>query len=242
MRLLTLITISFLLIGCGKSPEDFYQEGTSKYDQGLYEGALTDFKMIRDKFPEDSLAPKVLYKMARINFDFIRDYDAGKDIYSDLIMNYAGSLEGKQARTEMENLDEWLFNKSESLQAERRIREAITTLEYVLENFPESGVLPKVQYTMGDVYMNDLRDFPSALNSYSRVIEKYPGTIYAPRAKFMLGFIYANLLNDLEKAQIEYSEFLTNYPGHELEPSVQFELKFLGKDIDSINDLNNMNM
>lgn len=238
MRLTLLSLIIFLLIGCGKSPSDIYQEGKTNYDKGNYAEALLNFKEIREHYPEDSLASKVLYKMIRINLDFLRDYDAGKAVYDDLVMNYAGSEESKQARKEMERFPKWLFVKSESLQNDRRIREALTTLDYIINKYPEADIIPKVQFTIGDIHMNDLRDFPKALSAYKQVIDGFPESMYAPRAKFMLGFIYANLLNDLEKAEYEYKEFLEKYPGHELEASVQFELKFLGKDINSINDLN----
>jgi len=242
MRFIILVLLSVFIISCGRSPMEVYSDGTAKYDKGEFQEALVDFKLFRDQFPEDSLAPKVLYKMVRVNLDRLRDYDAGKSIYNDLIMNYPVTIEGKQAKIELKNFSSWLFTKAEILQGERKIREAIITLGYILKEFPDSDIAPKVNYSLGDIHMNDLRDFPEALKSYRLVLSEFPESENAPRAKFMLGFIYANLLNDLDNAKIEYEEFLKNYPGHELEPSVQFELKFLGQDINSINELNNINM
>lgn len=242
MRYITLSLATFLFIGCGKSPEQIYTDGTAKYDQGQFRESLEDFSLFREKFPEDSLAPKVLYKMIRINLDFLRDYDAGKKVYNDLTMNYPGSPERLQAEKELEDFPGWLFVRAQSLQKQRRIREALTTLDYLKKAFSDDEILPRVQYTIGDIHMNDLRDFPEALNAYQQVLADYPESIYAPRAKFMMGFIYANLMNNLDSARVKYEEFLSEYPGHELVPSVQFELKFLGKDINSIHELNQVNM
>ena len=90
---------------------------------------------------------------------------------------------------------------------------------------------------IGDIYMNDLRDFNSAINAYSDVVNKFPGTDQEAQAQFMIGYIYANILGDKSKAEKNYKTFLDRYPDHELAPSVKFELDYLGKDINEIDVL-----
>jgi TolA-binding protein len=87
---------------------------------------------------------------------------------------------------------------------------------------------------LGDIYMNDFRDFTTAIQEYRKVVEKYGGSPQEPHALFMIGYIYANVVNDSKSAEIEYKEFLKRFPDHELSPSVKFEIEFLGKSIDEI--------
>ena len=94
--------------------------------------------------------------------------------------------------------------------------------------------MPKAQYLLGDIYMNDLRDFNTAIQEYRKVLEKFSGSEQEPHALFMIGYVYANVLNDTESAKIEYEEFLKRFPKHELSPSVKFEIDYLGKSVDEI--------
>ena len=87
---------------------------------------------------------------------------------------------------------------------------------------------------LGDVYMNDFRDFTTAIQEYRKVLEKYKGSDQEPHALFMIGYIYANVINDEKSAKIEYDDFLKRFPKHELAPSVKFEIEYLGKSIEEI--------
>ena len=82
--------------------------------------------------------------------------------------------------------------------------------------------------------MNDLRDFPRAIQEYRKVIENHKGSEQEPHALFMIGYLYAQILNDYKKAETEYRLFLDQFPNHELSPSVKFELKYLGKSVEDI--------
>ena len=84
------------------------------------------------------------------------------------------------------------------------------------------------------IYMNDLRDFNTAIQEYRKVIENYSGSEQEPHALFMIGYVYANILNDIKSAKIEYEQFLNRFPKHELSPSVKFEIDYLGKSVDEI--------
>ena len=87
---------------------------------------------------------------------------------------------------------------------------------------------------IGDIYMNDLRDFKIAIQEYRKVTDIYSGSSQEPHAQFMIGYIFANVLNDFESAKIEYDNFINQFPQHELVPSVKFELEYLGKNINEI--------
>ena len=112
--------------------------------------------------------------------------------------------------------------------------ESINNLDYLVKNFPNHELASKAQYIVGDIYMNDLRDFEKALIEYRIVLTRYTGSKEEALAQFMIGYIYANVLKDFVSARKEYQVFLDNFPKHELYPSVKFEIDYLGKDINEI--------
>lgn len=130
-----------------------------------------------------------------------------------------------------------LFSNAELARNEKDIKRALSNLDLLLKKYPDHNLAAKTQYLIGDVYMNDLRDFNSAINSYADVVKKYSGTSQESQAQFMIGYIYANILGDKSKAELYYKAFLDRFPDHELAPSVKFELDYLGKDINEIDVL-----
>ena len=130
-----------------------------------------------------------------------------------------------------------LFSNAEVARNEKDIKRALSNLDLLLKKYPDHNLAAKTQYLIGDVYMNDLRDFNSAINSYADVVKKYSGTSQESQAQFMIGYIYANILGDKSKAELYYKAFLDRFPDHELAPSVKFELDYLGKDINEIDVL-----
>ena len=130
-----------------------------------------------------------------------------------------------------------LFNGAENARNEKDIKRALSNLDLLLEKYPDHVLAAKTQYLIGDIYMNDLRDFDSAIAAYVDVVNNFSGTNQEAQAQFMIGYIYANILNDNSQAELNYKNFLDRFPDHELAPSVQFELDHLGKDINEIDVL-----
>ena len=95
---------------------------------------------------------------------------------------------------------------------------------------------PKIQYQIGDIYLNDYKDYEKAIEEYQKVIRMFPGTSQEPESLFMIGYIYSNILNDLGSGMEIYKKFLKKFPKHELTPTVKFELEFLGVSIENIPD------
>jgi len=143
-------------------------------------------------------------------------------------------LHSKQAKKEKEAFQGWIINNAETLRKRKMTMESINNLDYLVKNFPNHELAPKAQYIVGDIYMNDLRDFEKALIEYRIVLTRYTGSKEEALAQFMIGYIYANVLKDFVSARKEYQVFLDNFPKHELYPSVKFEIDYLGKDINEI--------
>ena len=104
----------------------------------------------------------------------------------------------------------------------------------MINKYEEHKLSSKAQYMLGDLYMNDFRDFTTAIQEYRKVLENHTGSDQEPHALFMIGYIYANIISDEESAKVEYESFLSKFPVHELAPSVKFEIDYLGKSIDQI--------
>ena len=130
-----------------------------------------------------------------------------------------------------------LYSNAEVARNEKNIKGALSNLDLLLKKYPDHSLAAKTQYLIGDIYMNDLRDFNNAISAYSSVVDRFSGTDQEAQAQFMIGYIYANILGDKLKAEENYKNFLTKYPDHELAPSVKFELDYLGKDINEIDVL-----
>ncbi len=236
MRSKHIITGMILLafIGCGKSPEKLMEMADEHIQAGEFELAIDSYNTILQNHTTDSLAPEAEYKLSRLYLDRLNDYDAGWSLLEAIPGKYPDSRIVSMAEADMNYFPEWLKNVSESQRNKKEIQKSIRTLEYLIQHYPEHDISPKSQYLIGDIYMNDLRDFAKAIDSYRKVVTDFEGTGQDAHAQFMIGYIYANVLHDGEKATDTYREFLNRFPNHELVPSVKFELEYLGMDINEI--------
>ncbi len=130
-----------------------------------------------------------------------------------------------------------LFNRAEKHRQAKEIELAIKDLHLLVEHFNTDLMASKSQYVIGDIYMNDIRDFEKAVEAYRKVTTDFENSAEVPHARFMIGYIYSNILSEYEKARLEYQSFLEKYPDHELSTSVKFELEWMGKDINEIDAL-----
>ncbi|MAD52353.1 MAG: tetratricopeptide repeat protein [Candidatus Marinimicrobia bacterium] len=126
------------------------------------------------------------------------------------------------------------FNAAEVERNAKNIKVSLENLEKLIEHYPDNALAAQAQYLMGDIYMNDLRDFDNAISSYTKVVENFSGSSREAQAQFMVGYVQANILSDYESAKATYNLFLEKFPDHELAPSVQFEISNLGKNINDI--------
>ncbi|MEE2764970.1 MAG: tetratricopeptide repeat protein [Candidatus Neomarinimicrobiota bacterium] len=232
---LSLILIGVLLIvGCTKSATELLDRSQKSLDENQVELAINDLESLLREYPTDSLASLAQYKLATIHKNWKNDPHSAFDALQKTVKNYLGSIQAEQAQKELNTFSEWIINKSEVLRKQKLIKESIQHLIYMVEKFPTNVLAPKAQYLIGDIYMNDLRDFETAVKQYRKIVDNHSGSKQEPHAQFMIGYIYANALNDFDKARFEYNEFLKRFPKHELSPSVKFEIEFLGKDINEI--------
>lgn len=234
MRNLILIIFALFIFGCSKSAPELMNTAQHYLDQNDADKAIKDLNLLLQKFPNDSLASQAQYKLVNIykNWKFDpRNVLINLKLTTD---NYPNSIHSNRAQKEIDAFPEWIINNAESLRKRKMNNKSIDNLNYMIEKYPSHKLSSKAQYIIGDIFMNDLRDFDNALIQYGLVIENYSDSKEESLAQFMIGYIYANILNDFEKARKEYSKFISRFPNHELTPSVKFEVENLGKDINDI--------
>ena len=234
MKKTLVILFSLIIIGCSKNAPALMEAAQSNLDQNEEDIAIKNLDLLISKFPDDSLASLAQYKLVNIYKNWKHDPDKVFEALNKTIDNYPKTLQAMQAKKELGAFQEWVINKAETLRKRKMTNESINNLLYLVGKYPSHELASKGQYIIGDIYMNDLRDFEKALNEYRVVLNKYKGSKEEALAQFMIGYIYANILKDFDKARNEYQVFLNRFPRHELYPSVKFEIDYLGKDINEI--------
>ena len=229
-----LIIIGLLIVSCSKNAPNLMELAQASLDQNEEDEAIKNLDLLINQFPKDSLAPLAQYKLVNIYKNWKHDPKMVSDALDKTVKNYPGTIQAKQAAKEIVGFPEWIINKAETLRKRKLTKESINNLSFMVKNYPDNLLAAKAQYIIGDIYMNDLRDFEKALGEYRVVLKVYKGSKEEALAQFMIGYIYANVLKDFDKARNEYQVFLNRFPKHELYPSVKFEINHLGKDINEI--------
>jgi len=203
----------------------------------MFDKAIATYQLVISKFPDDTLAEKAQYSIAWVEIDKQQKYNKGFETLKNISENHPDSETGKAAKNDLEIFPRWLINKTNELRSDSTSTDALMVVNYLIDNFKDDPIVPEALYLKGNIYLNDLKEYYHAINTYQEIIYKYKGTSFEPMSKFMIGYIYANVQNDYRKAEITYSEFIKEFPEHELVPSVKFELEYLGKQIKNIEDL-----
>jgi TolA-binding protein len=129
---------------------------------------------------------------------------------------------------------ERMLAKGKKLEEKQKFKEAISVYDKLVRQFPNNPSVASARYSMGNVYMYGLQDYPKAVDAFTQVIQTYPDTMkVVSQSQFLIGFIYNNFAVDTAKARAAYKTFLQKYPKHELATSVKWELDHLGKDINA---------
>ena len=234
MKKTLIIIVCLFLVSCSKNAPDLMELAQSSLDQNEEDKAIKNLELLISKYPGDSLASLAQYKLVNIYKNWKHDPNMVLEALDKTVKNYPGTIQAKQAAKEIAGFPEWIINKAETLRKRKLTKESISNLSYMVKNYSDNLLAAKAQYIIGDIYMNDLRDFEKAITEYRLVLNVYKGSKEEALAQFMIGYIYANVIKDFDKARSEYQVFLNRFPKHELYPSVKFEINHLGKDINDI--------
>ena len=120
--------------------------------------------------------------------------------------------------------DQEYFDRAKKLLDEKKTIEAVTSLEALVNEYPESEIAPAALVQLAQIYQNQLdknlkpaESFKKAEKYFMQVYEKYPESEEAP-----------NDLMKYDEATSSYNLFLEKYPSHPLAVSAKEELDNMG--------------
>jgi len=207
--LLMFVLITGMIVSCGKSSDsELLVSGKRLELSGNYEKALTNYDVLVDAHPESPLRAEALCRSGLIRFIRHSDTAGAAEYFRKVTREYPDEVIGDGCRALLE------FIQSDS---------AANPVESL--------------YNTGLAYTNLLQDFDIGIEMLNSLVEQYPDHKRAPEALFMSGFIYANSTADTAEARTYYKRFLERYPDHTLASSVKWELEYLGRDINTIPEM-----
>ena len=188
-----------MLFSCTKKAPELMEIAQASLDQNKEDQAIDNLNYLLEKYPGDSLAALAQYKLATIYKNWKNDPKNLLDALNKTVSEYPASPQAAQAKEEIQAFQDWIINNAETLRKRKMTTESIENLFYLVENFPKHELASKAQYIIGDIYMNDLRDFEKALSEYRVVLNKYNGSKEEALAQFMIGLVM--IYNCLELRQ-----------------------------------------
>ncbi|MFQ6610003.1 MAG: outer membrane protein assembly factor BamD [Fidelibacterota bacterium] len=132
-----------------------------------------------------------------------------------------------------------LWGEAEALRQQENLGAAISKLIEIKENYPKSSKAAEAQFMIGEIYLNDVKNYEISIEEFQTVIRDYPKSEMAEKAMFMVGYIYTNYLQAFSDGIEYYQKFLEEYPESELVDAVNYELNTLEDVKSQINDLAN---
>ncbi|GGD22030.1 tetratricopeptide repeat protein [Hyunsoonleella pacifica] len=102
------------------------------------------------------------------------------------------------------------YAKADLLAFQNRNDEAITLLEFILEEHKTEPIMPQALYKQGKL-LEIKKQFENAANNYQQIIENYREGILIDNAIYSLAELYLYHLNAPEKAKELYKELIFNH-------------------------------
>ena len=132
-----------------------------------------------------------------------------------------------------------LWEDAEAFRQQEDLGAAISKLMEIKEKYPKSKKAAEAQFMVGEIYLNDVKNYEISLEEFQTVIHDYPKSEMAEKATFMVGYIYTNYLQAFSDGIEYYQKFLKDYPKSELVDAVNYELNSLEVVTNQISDLVN---
>lgn len=168
-----------------------------QYDRQQDQLALLGYLQLEHDFPEHPLARPAQEAAAHIIKYSLRDYSRAIGYYQRLLEQPAG------------NRDRYLYEVADCYFRLDNYSQARIELETLIEEQPESALLPDVLYRKGGLLLLENR-LAEAREDWQSLVEKFPDSSYSIQARFNL----AKLLEEEDRLQdaMELYLQLENFP------------------------------
>lgn len=154
--------------------------------QGELEQAKDSYQKLISEYPKGMFVNNSLERLNLIkdNLDMNRPFL--KDLSKALLLIYQGNLlQGEKllnriAQANVPTLsDAALMEKSSLLRQKKEFKASISEYQYLMDKFPQSLYLPLALKSIGDIYLENLKEKEKAQETYELFLEKFPSSLYA---------------------------------------------------------------
>ena len=129
-----------LFSACDKrSATQLYQDAELLIEQDKFEPALDDLTKITEKFADNELSPKSIYRMAEIYMNKMENLDMAIEAYKRVANDYSSSSYGSKGRFMAGFL---LANNT------NRIDEARIEYEMFIKDYPDNELISAVEFEL----------------------------------------------------------------------------------------------
>jgi TolA-binding protein len=192
-------------------------------EQGEYQRAADSFRSLYDRHPGFARAPEALFQSGEIQNLYLKRYHEAllayllvekdypeseffrraqaqvADIYKNRLRDYSRSIVAYQKLLDggTQDLDSVQYEVADIYFRLNNFEQARIEFESLLKNYPESSLVPEVQYRIGVAY--SLEEAPAeAEAAFRAVIKEWPDSSYAVEARYGL----AAVLEDQEHLRL----------------------------------------
>ena len=207
------------------------------YDQ-KFNQALIYFSQIQQELKNDVLGQDARFKVAQTSF-YKGDFDWAltqlkvlRSSTSQLIANDAMQLSLLISDNSIEDSTQTalkIYAKADLLAYQNKTKEAIATLETILEDHKGEKIEDEALLKQGTL-LEKIKDYEGAKFNYQKIITFYADGILADDAYFAMAQLYQNQLNDMEKAKESYEKIIYNYQDSYYYPQARNNFRLLRGD------------
>jgi len=158
--------------------------------QGELEQASDSYQKIISDFPKGMFVNNSLERLNLIKDNLGMNRPFLKDLSKSLLLIYQGNLpEGEKllnriAQADVPTLsDAALMEKSSLLRQKKEFKASISEYQYLMDKFPQSLYLPLALKSIGDIYLQNLKQKEKAQETYELFLEKFPFSLYAQEVR-----------------------------------------------------------
>ena len=166
--------------------------------------------------------------------------DAGK--YKQAAASYRKAI--RDANTQEEGIEAYRKLVSMLDEKQKDYKAAVSTIEEMLEAYPNARGNEEMYYKLGQIYENDMDSMVKkvengkvryrksdessrkAIDYYNSVTDRYPDSNVAAEAYMRKGKIYEDL-KEYSEAKAEYERFIKEFPQHNDAPAIRKKLQDL---------------
>ncbi|GMW02560.1 MAG: hypothetical protein AMXMBFR84_36960 [Candidatus Hydrogenedentota bacterium] len=169
-------------------------------DEGLFEGAFQEFRLVSEKYPNSEFAADALYKMGETLSQLQRMDEAAK-VFKAFAQQYPDSPLAEDAILRVG--DAKFFAAS--------FQDAVSEYKAILAGAPDPYKEEETLYRLAITYHN-MRDFKASTDTFRTILEKFPESRYRAEARVRIGDYLAREGNDPVKAVESYEASLAIEP------------------------------